>query len=171
MRGKHVIRFVVLVLVQVFILNHISLGGYVNPYLYILFILWLPFNTERWVLLLSAFLLGFTVDLFSNTLGLNAAACVVMAFARPFVISMVSTGTEFEPGTRPSIGGQGFRWFFIYSLILIVLHHAVLFYLEIFRFSEFFQTLLRVILSSLVTLGLVILSEYLTIRKRKKAKT
>ena len=169
MIGKRVIGFIVLVLVQVFILNHVSLGGYVNPYLYVLFILWLPFDTERWVLLLSAFLLGFSVDIFSNTLGLNAAASVVMAFARPFVISMVSTGTGFEPGTRPSIGGQGFRWFFIYSLILIVLHHAMLFYLEIFRFSEFFHTLLRVVLSTLVTLGLVILCEYLAIRKSSLA--
>lgn len=163
---KNIIRFVLLVLLQVLILNHVSLGGYVNPYLYILFILWLPFSTERWVLLISAFLLGFAVDIFSNTIGLNAAASVAMAFARPFVISMISTGTDFEPGTRPSIRGQGMRWFLSYAIILVLIHHSVLFYLEIFRFSEFFPTLLRVILSTIFTLGLVLLSEYLTIRKK-----
>lgn len=166
MTVKNIIRFVLLVLLQVLILNHVSLGGYVNPYLYILFILWLPFSTERWVLLISAFLLGFAVDIFSNTLGLNAAASVAMAFARPFVISMISTGADFEPGARPSIKGQGMRWFLSYAIVLVLVHHTVLFYLEIFRFSEFFSTLLRVVLSTIFTLGLVLLSEYLTIRKK-----
>jgi hypothetical protein len=166
MTVKNIIRFVLLVLLQVLILNHVSLGGYVNPYLYILFILWLPFSTERWVLLISAFLLGFAVDIFSNTIGLNAAASVAMAFARPFVISMISTGTDFEPGTRPSIKGQGMRWFLSYAIVLVLVHHTALFYLEIFRFSEFFSTLLLVVLSSIFTLGLVMLSEYLTIRRK-----
>jgi hypothetical protein len=166
MTVRNIIRFVGLVLFQVFILNHVSLGGYVNPYLYVLFILWLPFSTEKWLLLLSAFLLGFTVDIFSNTLGLNAAASVAMAFARPFVITMLSTGADFEPGSRPSIRGQGMRWFLPYSAILVLVHHFVLFYLEVFRMSEFFTTLLRVILSSIFTLGLVFLSEYLTVRKK-----
>lgn len=165
MTGKLLLRFTGLVLFQVLILNHVSLGGYVNPYLYVLFILWLPFSIPYWQLLLSAFLLGFSIDIFANTPGLNAAATVAMAFARPFVIRVVSTGTDFEPGTRPSIPGQGIRWFFSYSLILILLHHFILFYLEVFRMSEFFQTLLRVLLSALLTFGLVLLSEYLTVRK------
>ena len=166
MTVRNIIRFVGLVLIQVLILNHVSLGGYVNPYLYVLFILWLPFSTEGWILLSSAFLLGFSVDIFTNTPGLNAAACVAMAFARPFVIRAISTGTDFEPGSRPSIRGQGMRWFLSYAVILVLIHHTVLFYLEVFRFSEFFSTLLRVILSSLFTLVLVVLSEYLTIRKK-----
>lgn len=166
MKIKYIIRFIALVLLQVLILNHISLVGYVNPYLYILFVLWIPFSTEKWVLLISAFLLGFSVDIFSNTLGLNAAASVAMAFARPFVISLISTGADFEPGSRPSIRGQGIRWFLTYAIILVLIHHTVLFYLEIFRFSEFFSTLLRVVLSGIFTLSLVMLSEYLTIRKK-----
>lgn len=163
---KNIIRFVVLVLLQVLILNHISLGGYINPYLYVLFILWLPFNTNRGILLLSAFLLGFCVDIFSNTPGLNAAATVAMAFVRPFVISMISSNTDFEPGSRPSIKGQGIKWFLSYSILLVLIHHGILFYLEIFRFSEFFSTLLRVALSAVFTLSLVFLAEYLSIRKK-----
>jgi hypothetical protein len=163
---RNIIRFIGLVFFQVLILNHVSLGGYVNPYLYVLFILWLPFSTERWMLLLSAFLLGFSVDIFTNTLGLNAAASVAMAFARPFVISMISTGTEFESASRPSINGQGMRWFLSYAVTLVLIHHFVLFYLEVFRFSEFFPTLLRVLLSSAFTLGLILLAEYLTVKKK-----
>src|ERR1035437_7016774 len=159
---KSIGRVIVLILFQVLILNNIQFNGYINPYLYIYFILLLPFETPRWLLLLSAFLLGLSLDAFTNTFGLNAAACVLMAFVRPFVISAISTGTEFMIGHSPSLKNQGFKWFAYYSNTLIFIHHFSLFYLEIFRFSEFFQTLLRVLLSSAFTLLLVFIAEYAT---------
>jgi hypothetical protein len=164
---KNVIRFFGLILFQVLILNHISLGGYINPYLYVLFILLLPFETPRWLLLVSAFLLGLGVDIFSDTPGLNAAACVTMAFFRPFVILAISRGTGVDYTGNPSVPRQGFRWFLYYSAFLILIHHFVLFYLEIFRFSEFFPTFFRSLLSSAFTLGLVILTEYLRFPAKK----
>ncbi len=164
---RNVIRFVVLILLQVLVLNHIFLGGYINPYLYVLFILLLPFESPKWLLLLSGFLLGVGVDIFSDTLGLNAAACVAMAFARPFVIQSISRGTGVEYTGEPSLARQGFKWFLYYSAILILIHHAFLFYLEIFRFSEFFLTLVRVILSAAFTLGLVFIAEYIRTPRKK----
>jgi len=158
---RNIIRFLFLVLFQVLILNNINLGGYTNPYLYLYFILLLPFATPRWLLLVLAFFLGISIDLFTNTLGLNAAATVLMAFCRPYVIRAISREPEEELGIQPSLRLQGFTWFFLYSLILILIHHFALFYLEIFRFTEFFQTLLRVITSSAFTLALVFLSELL----------
>ncbi len=158
---KNIGRFFFLVFFQILILNNIQFSGYITPYFYIYFILLLPFETPRWLLLSGAFLLGITIDIFSNTPGLNAAACVMMAFIRPFIISSISSGTEFMMGTHPSLKNQGIKWFAYYSVILILSHHFVLFYLEIFRFTEFFQTLLRVLLSTAFTLLLVFLSEYL----------
>ena len=158
---KNIGRFVFLILFQVLILNNIQFGGYINPYFYIYFILLLPFETPRWLLLLSAFLLGISLDAFTNTFGLNASACVLMAFVRPFVISAISTGTEFMVGHSPSLKNQGLKWFAYYSIILVLFHHFALFYLEIFRFTEFFQTLLRVLLSSVFTLLIVFIAEYL----------
>jgi cell shape-determining protein MreD len=159
---KNTGRFVFLILFQVLILNNIQFSGYINPYFYIYFILLLPFETPRWLLLLSAFLLGISLDAFTNTFGLNASACVLMAFARPFVISAISTGTEFMIGHSPSLKNQGLKWFAYYSISLVLVHHFALFFLEIFRFTEFFQTLLRVLLSSVFTLLLVFIAEYLT---------
>jgi hypothetical protein len=164
---KNVGRFIFLVFFQVMILNHINLGGYINPYFYIYFILLLPFITPNWLLLLSAFLMGLSIDLFSNTMGINAAASVMMAFARPFVIRFISTGTEYEVGERPSLKNQDMKWFLYYCAILILIHHFVLFYLEIFRFREFFTTFLRVVLSSAFTFLMVMLSEYLFYRRQK----
>ena len=159
---KNIGRFVFLILFQVLILNNIQFSGYINPYFYIYFILLLPFETPRWLLLLSAFLLGISLDAFTNTFGLNASACVLMAFVRPFVISAISTGTEFMVGHSPSLKNQGLKWFAYYSIILVMVHHFALFYLEIFRFTEFFQTLLRVLLSSVFTLLIVFIAEYLS---------
>jgi cell shape-determining protein MreD len=159
---KNIGRFIFLILFQVLILNNIQFSGYINPYFYIYFILLLPFETPPWLLLLSAFLLGISLDAFTNTFGLNASACVLMAFVRPFVINAISTGTEFMIGHSPSLKKQGMKWFAYYSIILVLVHHSVLFYLEIFRFNEFFQTLLRVLLSSIFTLLIIFLAEYLS---------
>jgi rod shape-determining protein MreD len=157
----NVVRFFFLVFLQVLILNHINLGGYINPYFYIYFILLLPFGTPKWMLLLISFALGLGVDLFTNTIGLNAAACVLMAFFRPFVISAISSGPESLIGDTPSLRNQGIKWFLYYAIILVLIHHFALFYLEIFRFSEFLSTLVRALLSSAFTLVLVLISEYM----------
>lgn len=165
---KNIFRFVFLVLFQVLILNEIRLNGFINPYFYIYFILLLPFDIPKWLLLVLSFLLGSAIDIFSNTPGLNAAACVVMGFARPFVITSISTGTEFMIGDHPSLRSQGMKWFLYYSIILVLIHHITLFYLDVLRLSEFFMTLIRVILSSIFTLLLIFISEYLFYAKERK---
>jgi hypothetical protein len=158
----NILRFFFLIFFQGLILNHVNLGGYINPYFYIYFILLLPFSTPRWMLLILAFILGIGIDMFTNTIGLNAAACVIMAFARPFVISAISSGPESLIGDTPSLKNQGLKWFLYYAIILILVHHISLFYLEIFRLSEFIATFVRVLLSSAFTLILVMISEYIT---------
>jgi hypothetical protein len=157
----NVVRFFFLVAFQVLILNHINLSGYINPYFYIYFILLLPFDIPKWMLLIAGFVLGWSVDIFTNTIGLNAAACVMMAFARPFVITAISSGPESLIGDTPTLRNQGVKWFLYYTIILTLIHHFTLFYLEIFRFSEFFETFARVLLSSAFTLLLIFISEYL----------
>jgi len=164
---KHIIRFIVLVLFQILILNNIKLNGYLNPYFYVLFILLLPFETPRWLLLLSAFLLGFSVDMFENTMGINIAACVLMAYLRPYVIRFVASKQDYEPGLEPCIRDLGFTWFISYSLILVFIHHFAMFYIEVFRFSEFLSTLYRVLGSTVFTMVLIIMSQYLFYKPSK----
>ncbi len=163
----NVLRFFSLILFQVLVLNYVNLGGYVNPYFYIYFILLLPFNVSNWLLLLSSFFLGIGIDLFTNTIGLNAAACVMMAFFRPLVIKAISSGPESLIGETPSLHNQGLKWFLYYAIILIMIHHFTLFYLEIFRINEFFLTLIRVVFSALFTLLLVIMTEYVRYPREK----
>lgn len=157
----NVLRFFLLILLQVLVLNNINLGGFINPYFYIYFILLLPFEIAGWILLLLCFLFGAGIDIFTNTPGLNISACLVMGFARPYIIRAIATGNESAIGDSPSLTNQGLKWFLYYSTSLILIHHFVLFYLEAFRFTEFFLTFIRMILSSIFTLLLVMVSEYM----------
>ena len=93
---KNIFRFFLLILLQVLVFDNMHINGYINPYLYVLFILLIPFETPQWLLLLTAFALGFGVDLFSDTMGMHTAACVFMAFCRPGVLRMVFSTKDYE---------------------------------------------------------------------------
>lgn len=163
--GRNIIRFAVLVLLQILVLNNIQISGYIVPYCYILFILLMPFETPDWLLLFTAFALGLSVDLFTQTPGMHAAATVFMAFLRPYMLEMSAPRDGYEPGSFPRLYYYGFQWFLRYTVMLVLAHHFVLFYIEVFRFSEFFSTLLRVLLSSLFSVTLIMLSQYFIYRK------
>ena len=158
---RNIIRFIVLLLIQVLLLNNIKFNGYLNPYFYILFILLLPKETPKWLLLVSAFSLGFGVDIFMKSFGINAAATVLVAFIRPSLIKYLSTGKDIEPNMQIGIKSFGFRWFFLYSLILIFVHNFVLYFLDIFSFNEILLTFYNILLGTIITLSLVIIIQYL----------
>lgn len=165
---RNIIRFIVLVLAQVLIIKNIELGRFINPFIYVLFIIVLPFETPKWLLLILSFFLGLSIDMFYDTAGMHAAACVFMAYIRPGILKLFSPRDGYESGTQPTIQYLGVPWFLSYAGILIVLHHLVLFYLEMFRFSEFFSTFFRVIVSTIFTLLLVVVSQYLFNRKKEQ---
>ncbi len=160
-------RFILLILVQVLLLSNIHFLGYLNPYIYLLFILTLPFETPRGVLLITAFALGLSVDIFSNSLGIHAGATVFAAYFRPNIISLITSRKEYEPGLEPSIADLGFQWFFTYTFILTFLHHLFLFLLEAFTFSGFFRTLAHSFNNALFTVLIIVLAQYIFYRKKK----
>jgi hypothetical protein len=153
------------VLFQVFILNKVQLNSYINPYVYPLFILLLPVDFSKSSLLLLAFMTGMSIDYFSGPIGIHSAATVFMAFCRPGVIRLIGLKEDLEPGTEPNAKNFGFTWFFTYISMMIFLHHAFLFFLEIFRFNEMGTTLLRILLSTLASILLIIIIQFLIIRK------
>lgn len=157
--------FILLILLQVLLFNNIQFSGYVNPYVYILFILLLPLEIPSWLLLLLSFLMGLLIDFFSGSPGVHTSATVLIGFVRPYVLRIVSPRDGYEAGNDPSIFNYGLRWFASYTLLIVLIHHTTLFYLEIFRIADFFRTLLRVILSTIFSTTFILLIEYY--RKRK----
>jgi rod shape-determining protein MreD len=152
--------FILLVLLQVLLFNNIQFSGYVNPYVYILFILLLPIDVPSWLLLILSFVTGLIIDFFSGSPGMHTSATVLAGFVRPYILRIVSPRDGYESGSDPSMLNYGFRWFFFYALLVVLVHHTALFYLEVFRFAEFFRTMLRVLLSSIFSMTFILLIEF-----------
>src|SRR5476651_1083796 len=164
----NLVRFIVLAFVQVFLLKNITLYNLSTPYLYILFILLLPFETPNLLLFVLAFILGLTIDAFYDTPGLHAAACVLLALVRIIFISITVQKDGFDNEPEPALSLMGFRWFLTYSVTLTLFHHFFLFNLEVFRFSEIQYTLTRVVLSSVFTIFLMLITGLLFFRRKER---
>lgn len=156
-----IIRFIALVLAQVLVINHIRLGGFVHPYIYLIFVMLLPINIPGWSLLLLGFGSGLTIDLFMGTLGMHAGATTLMAFCRPGIIRLVSGSQKFENIKEPNINQLGFPWFLRYTLCMVTVHNFTLFMLEGFSFHLVGQALLRILLSVPASMFLILLIVYI----------
>ena len=165
---NNIIRFVLLVVLQVMVLNKISFYGFLNPYVYILFIFLLPFETPGWLLLTLSFVTGFTVDIFSGTMGLHTAAAVFAGFVRPGVVKLVGEKPDYDITTQPTMREMGFKWFLAYAATMTLLHHLVLNYIDVFSFREFWQTFFRVILSSVFSLIFILLLQFIFTSRKER---
>lgn len=153
---SNILRFLFLILLQVLLLNNINFLGYINPYLYVLFIILYPFNGSQTLLIFLSFLLGLGIDLFEDSGGINAAACLVAAYIRPYVLRF-SFGVSYDYQTiKFSNTPLGSR--LSYIAIIVFVHHFVLFLLEIFSFAHLLLLFEKTLYSALFTMLLVFLS-------------
>lgn len=165
---KYVWQFVLLVLLQVLLFNNLQLGGFINPFPYVYFIIALPISLGRIPLLFIGFTMGLMVDVFSDTGGIHAAASTLLAYYRPLFLKAQSPREGYESLAVPSLRAFGISWFLPYAALMVLMHHFALFFLEVFRFSEFFSTLLKVILSSVLTLFFILVTELLFVRDKRR---
>lgn len=166
---KNIVRLIVILLIQLFILNNIPpLHQFIVPYLYFVFLLWLPFRITRMTLLFVGLLLGLLVDMFYKTPGLHAAASLLIAFIRPFVIGLLLPKETTEWGNdEPSRYTMGPMPYTTYIIMLTLLHHFYLVYLEWMQFGSFFYFLGKVIATSLVSLLLILIADLFLARKSR----
>lgn len=165
----HIVSFLFLLLFQIAILNNINFGGKINPYLYVLFILALPFSISKaWVLLLS-FVMGLTIDLFVYTPGIHAAATVFLGFSRNVLLPFFEPRDGYVPGSKPSVSDYGWGWYLRYTIILVVLHHISLFLLDAFSFSNLTNTIFNSLSSAAFTILLITFTQ--TSYSRRKNST
>ena len=165
---RNIIRFLGLILLQVMLFNNMNLGSYLNPSVYILFILLLPIKINRSLLLILAFATGYIMDYLGNTPGLHSAACVFMAFLRPGMINLLFRNTEFDKNEEPTPFSIGWGGFLRYSIILIPAHQILLFFMEVLSFKHFFFTLSKSLLSSLLSLFLILVLMLIFSKRRKR---
>lgn len=165
---RNIIRFVVFIIVQVFLLNPLHLHHYIIPYLYYLFILWLPFSTSRFNLLVVGFITGLTLDYFTMQIGFHAAACTLIAYIRPFVINILAPKESSEFNYRePSPRAMGWTPYLVYVLILTIFHHTYLTMLQWLQFGSFLEFLIKVVSATGISMLLIITVELLFPRRMK----
>ena len=166
---RNIIRFCLFIAVQVYVLNKIPhLHRLITPYVYFLFILWLPFYISRFWLMVIAFLTGLSLDYFTMTPGLHAAACVLIAYIRPFVINILTPRDPSEFNYRePSPRAMGWTPYAVYILILTILHHTYLVFLEWLQFGNILDLIIKVIGTTGVSMLLIFIIELLFPRKLK----
>jgi hypothetical protein len=155
---------------QVLIVQNIHLGSYIILMPYVLIILFLPFETPRLLLLAICFVTGLTIDVFYDSAGMHASACTLIGFSRYYLLKFIAPRDGYEAGLEPTVDDMGAAWFITYAGVLIFIHHLFFFYLEIFRWNEFFKTLLRVILSSIGTFTFVYIIQFLFYRSSRNRK-
>tara|TARA_R110002020_G_scaffold205086_10_gene409604 strand:+ start:1058 stop:1564 length:507 start_codon:yes stop_codon:yes gene_type:complete len=163
--ANNILRFVVLVLAQVALFNHINFLGYINPYPYVIFILLFPISDKKASFLFFSFLIGLTIDMFSNSGGMHAAASLVLAYSRPWILRSVF-GVAYEYNTV-KITQTSFTERFTFITILVLIHHFVLFLLETFNVSDILYILKKTLLSGIFTLILSLILITLFSAKRK----
>lgn len=166
---KNIIRFVLFAFVQIFILDQVPLlHQFIKPYIYFLFILWLPFSLSRFWQMVIAFFFGLTMDYFTQNFGLHAAPCVLIAFLRPTILNvLIAKETTEQNYVEPSIKSMGFGPYSIYITILVLVHHIYLVLIEWLQFGNFFYFVGKVLASLAISLLLILITEMLFYRNSK----
>jgi rod shape-determining protein MreD len=166
---KNIVRFALFILVQVFVLHQVKpLHQFVVPYLYFLYILWLPFNMKRGMLMAVSFLFGLTLDYFLKTPGLHAAPCVLIAYVRPFLVNQLISQEGAEQNyASPSVKSMGWAPYATLVVITTLLHHSYLVFLEWMEFDNFWFFAGKVLGTSAISLLLIFITELLFFRKEK----
>ena len=165
---KYVWQFLLLLAAQVLLMNRICLWGYLTPMLYVMFILTLPFQTPRWLVVLLGFAIGFGVDCFSGIMGVHAAATTLIAFMRPMIINLIPYNATLEEHQLPTLWDMHFGWFAGYTLLAAFIHQFMIFFLDSFSLVNFFHLILISVINSIFTTALILIVQCLFYNSSKR---
>lgn len=166
---KNIVRILLFILLQVYVLNKIPhLYRFIVPYLYFLPLLWLPFSISRMGLLFIGFATGLTLDYFMMTPGLHAAACVLIMYVRPFIISVLTPKEEAEYTYKePSPKAMQWTPYAVYVFVLVLLHHGYMVFLEWLNFGSLLDFFIKIIATTAISMLLIFAIEILLPRKQR----
>jgi hypothetical protein len=163
----HVAYFVLYLMAQVMLFRQLVLFNTAFCFVYVAFILLLPIETNPMVLMLTGFLLGFGIDIFYDSLGLHALSLVFVAYLRNYWLGTITPQGGYDAGQGPTLAVNGLQWFMVYSIPLVFIHHAVLFFAEAGGFGIFWFTMSKVMTSLMFTMTVILLFQYFSVRRRR----
>ncbi len=163
----HVVLFFVYITVQVMLLKNLVLFDSAFCFLYVVFILLLPFELSTMMTILIGFLVGFSIDIFYDSMGLHAFATVLMSYLRNYWLSVITPQGGYEAGNSPTMASNGVQWFLVYAIPLVFTHHFVLFFLEASGFDLFWFTMLKIISSLFFTMIVIVFLQFLVPQRKR----
>ena len=162
-----VVYFLLYLLVQVMLFKQLVLFNSAFCFFYVAFILLLPIETNTLILMLIAFLLGFFVDIFYDSLGLHAFSLVLVAYVRNFWLGVITPQGGYDAGEGPTLAVNGLQWFLVYAIPLVFIHHFALFFMEAGGFGVFWFTMMKVMASLAFTMAVIFFLQYFSFDRRR----
>lgn len=160
------LKFLLIAFVQILLLNNIKIFGYIEPMLYIWFIILLPNNFPKWLVMILGFLMGLTVDLFSSQVGFHTATATFTATIKPIMLSWFTNNFDVNTFT-PSAKEMGFANYLCFASLMVFLHTTIFICIDTFSFAQIGQLLLTILFSSIVNIILIMVCDSLFIRSQK----
>jgi hypothetical protein len=156
-----VISFFIYLFYQVLILKNIVLFNTAFCFLYVAYLFFLPVETNPLILMLAGLVMGTAIDMFYDSLGLHAFACVFVMYIRTYWLSLITPQGGYNTNDTPSIAIHGLQWFLVYTIPLVFIHHALLFFIEAGGFGMFWFTIWKVLTSTFFTTLVTLIVQYL----------
>jgi hypothetical protein len=156
------VRILFLLLLQALVVSRMNLfDGLILPWVYIFGILMLPLSMPSWSVMLSAFAIGIGMDYLSGPMGLHASSCLVIGLLLPWMRRILAPREGYDSTQKPTVQKMGLPWYLTYAGALTLAHHAWFFIVEVFRTSDLGYQLIKILLSSILTLILMTIGQYL----------
>jgi hypothetical protein len=155
------ISFFIYLFYQVLILKNIVLFNTAFCFLYVAYLFFLPVETNPLLLMFAGLVMGAAIDMFYDSLGLHAFACVFVMYIRTYWLSLITPQGGYNTNDTPSIAIHGLQWFLVYTIPLVFIHHALLFFIEAGGFGMFWFTLWKVLTSTFFTTLVTLIVQYL----------
>lgn len=163
-----IFSFLIFFGLQLMVARNLVLFGTGFTFIYISFLILLPFETGSVLILFLAFLTGLSLDVFYDSMGLHAAASLLVAFIRSYWIKIITPRGGYDDVNAPLLNEMGFQWFITYALPLIFVHHFVLFYVEAGGFTPFWFTIGKVLFSSILSFTTLLIVQFLFYSQSRK---
>jgi rod shape-determining protein MreD len=141
--------------------------GFLNPFVYLLFLILLPLEIPKSFQYIIAFVTGFVVDTFFSTYGIHAFACVLLMFLRPNFILILNGLKPLEPGVKPVPGIKNFNWILVYTLLLVFVHQITVTILETFQWAQWWRILWTSAVNTCFTTFIILCIEYIFYSEKK----
>ena len=162
-----ILYFVLYVLTQTMLLKQLVLFNTAFCVVYVAVILMLPIETNPLILMLAAFLMGFSIDIFYDSLGLHAMSLVFVAYVRNYWLTTITPQGGYDAGQGPTLVVNGLQWFMVYAIPLTFIHHFILFFTEAGGFGIFWYTMLKVMTSLTFTMTVILFLQYFSFDRRR----